>query len=86
MSPPVGRGTREPVGPFETHRRYIDFQYTSIHATPSDPEAAERLIAQGYKFVAYSLNITMVATARQQGLSRLRAMVIGAGFLQRTAG
>lgn len=43
-----------------------------IHAVPSDPEVAGRLIEEGYRFVAYSLDITMVSTACRNGLARLR--------------
>lgn len=43
-----------------------------IHAVPVNPEAAGRLIEEGYRFVAYSLDITMVAAACQDGLARLR--------------
>lgn len=43
-----------------------------IHAVPTDPDAALGAIAEGYKFVAYSLDITMVATACRQGIARIR--------------
>jgi len=43
-----------------------------IHAVPSDPEAARNAIAEGYRFVAYSLDITMVATACRHGIAQIR--------------
>lgn len=46
-----------------------------IHAVPVDPEAAEKLILEGYRFVAYSLDITMIATTCTTALSRLRKVV-----------
>lgn len=45
-----------------------------IHAVPSDPDAAEKLLREGYRFVAYSLDITMIATACTTALARLRDM------------
>jgi 2-dehydro-3-deoxyglucarate aldolase len=43
-----------------------------IHAVPTDPDAALSAIAEGYKFLAYSLDITMVATASRRALERMR--------------
>ncbi|MBP7142055.1 MAG: hypothetical protein KBA71_09115, partial [Opitutaceae bacterium] len=41
-----------------------------IHAVPSDPDAAEKLMREGYRFIAYSLDITMIATACRTALAR----------------
>ncbi|HRP04128.1 MAG TPA: aldolase/citrate lyase family protein [Opitutaceae bacterium] len=46
-----------------------------IHAVSSDPEAAEKLIREGYRFVAFSLDITLIATACTTALTRLRKVV-----------
>lgn len=43
-----------------------------IHVVPADPETAAAHLAEGYRFLAYSLDLTMIATACQAGLMRLR--------------
>lgn len=43
-----------------------------IHAVPSDPTVAGRLIEEGYRFVAYSLDITMISTACRNALAHVR--------------
>lgn len=48
-----------------------------IHAVQPDPEAAERLLKEGYRFLAYSLDVTMVSTLSQRGLAYLRSTAGG---------
>ena len=43
-----------------------------IHVVPPDPAQAKARIAEGYRFIAYSLDITMLTTACTQGLAALR--------------
>lgn len=43
-----------------------------IHVVPPDPAQPEARIAGGYRFLAYSLDITMLTTAGTAGLSALR--------------
>ncbi len=43
-----------------------------IHVVPPVPEQAKARIAEGYRFLAYSLDITMLATACTEGLAALR--------------
>jgi len=50
-----------------------------IHAVQPDPEAAGHLLKEGYRFLAYSLDITMVSTACRHGLDRLRSGTHAAG-------
>jgi len=43
-----------------------------IHIVPPDPVQAKARIGEGYRFLAYSLDITMVAAACNEGLAALR--------------
>jgi len=43
-----------------------------IHIVSPDPVQARARIAEGYRFLAYSLDITMLATACTEGLAALR--------------
>jgi 2-dehydro-3-deoxyglucarate aldolase len=43
-----------------------------IHVVPPDPGEAKARIAEGYRFLAYSLDITMLTTACTEGLAALR--------------
>lgn len=44
-----------------------------IHIVAPDPAQAKARIAEGYRFIAYSLDITMLATACTEGLAALRS-------------
>lgn len=43
-----------------------------IHVVPPDPAQAKARIAEGYRLLAYSLDITMLTTACTEGLAALR--------------
>ncbi len=43
-----------------------------IHVVPPDPTEARLRLAEGCRFLAYSLDLTMVATVCRQGLTALR--------------
>jgi len=43
-----------------------------IHAVKPDPNDAKSLLEEGYRLMAYSLDITMVASACRLGLARLK--------------
>jgi 2-dehydro-3-deoxyglucarate aldolase len=43
-----------------------------IHIVPPDPAQAKARMVEGYRFLAYSLDITMVARACTEGLAALR--------------
>jgi len=43
-----------------------------IHAVQPDPDAARSLLDEGYRLMAYSLDITMIAAASRLGVTRLR--------------
>ena len=46
-----------------------------IHVVQPDPQEAVRRIGQGYRLIAYSLDITMLAEACQSGLASIRRLV-----------
>ena len=43
-----------------------------VHVVSPDPAQAKARISEGYRFLAYSLDITMLATACNEGLAALR--------------
>jgi 2-dehydro-3-deoxyglucarate aldolase len=43
-----------------------------IHVVQPDPEQAKTRMVEGYRFLAYSLDITMLTTACTEGLAALR--------------
>lgn len=43
-----------------------------IHVVPTNPTQAKACLAEGYRFLAYSLDITMLTTACSEGLASLR--------------
>jgi 2-dehydro-3-deoxyglucarate aldolase len=43
-----------------------------LHVVPPDPEAAKARLAEGYRFLAYSLDITMLTTACKEGITAIR--------------
>jgi 2-dehydro-3-deoxyglucarate aldolase len=45
-----------------------------IHVVPPDAEEVVRRIRQGYRLIAYSLDITMLATACQDGIAKIRRL------------
>lgn len=45
-----------------------------IHVVQPDPEEVVRRIRQGYRLIAYSLDITMLAKACQDGLANIRRL------------
>jgi len=47
---------------------------SGIHVVSVDPTEAKARLAEGYQLVAYSLDITMISTACQQGLAALRKL------------
>ena len=44
-----------------------------IHVIEPDPEAARQKVAEGYRFIAYSLDIRMLDHACRQGLQTIRS-------------
>lgn len=44
-----------------------------IHVVPPDPAEAEVRLGEGYRFLAYSLDLAMVSAACREGLARLRS-------------
>lgn len=46
-----------------------------IHVVPPDPSAVAARVAEGFRFVAYSLDITMLGTVCREGLAAIRKTV-----------
>jgi 2-dehydro-3-deoxyglucarate aldolase len=74
------------TGQFE-HPKYIDARdrileacgnhnvVPGLHVVPTDPQQVIDRHAEGYRFIAYSLDITMITTACQQGLKEIRKAI-----------